>query len=117
MHEHGEARQGARRHGDSHDHGHPHAHNHSGNAHGHTHGAVDPTLLTTARGIRAIKWSFVGLFITALFQVVVVWLSGSVALLADTIHNFGDATAVPLWVAFKSRAAAQQAIYLRLWPR
>ena len=101
MHEHGEARQGARRHGDSHDHGHPHAHNHSGNAHGHTHGAVDPTLLTTARGIRAIKWSFVGLFITALFQVVVVWLSGSVALLADTIHNFGDAaTAVPLWFAF-----------------
>jgi cation diffusion facilitator family transporter len=102
MHEHGEARQGARRHGDSHDHGHPHAHNHSGDAHGHTHGAVDPTVLTTARGIRAIKWSFVGLFITALFQVVVVWLSGSVALLADTIHNFGDAaTAVPLWVAFK----------------
>src|SRR5262245_43881156 len=84
------ARQGAHWHGDSHDHGPPHAHGHSGGAHGHTHGAVDPTILTTARGIRAIKWSFVGLFGAALFQVVVVWLSGSVALLADTIHNFGD---------------------------
>jgi cation diffusion facilitator family transporter len=101
MHEHGEARQGAHWHGDSHDHGPPHAHDHSGGARGHTHGAVDPTLLTTARGIRAIKWSFVVLFGAALFQVVVVWLSGSVALLADTIHNFGDAaTVVPLWVAF-----------------
>jgi cation diffusion facilitator family transporter len=101
MHEHGEARQGAHWHGDSPDRGHPHAHDHSGDAHGHTHGAIDPTILTTARGIRAIKCSFVGLVITALFQVVVVWLSGSVALLADTIHNFGDAaTAVPLWAAF-----------------
>jgi cation diffusion facilitator family transporter len=81
--------------------GHPHSHDHSGGAHGHTHGAVDPTILTTARGIRAIKWSFAGLFITALFQVVIVRLTGSVALLADTIHNFGDAaTAIPLWVAF-----------------
>ncbi|MEW6207256.1 MAG: cation diffusion facilitator family transporter [Acidobacteriota bacterium] len=69
--------------------------------HGHTHGAVDPTILTTERGIWAIKWSFVGLFITAIFQIVIVFLSGSVALLADTIHNFGDAaTAIPLWVAF-----------------
>jgi cation diffusion facilitator family transporter len=81
--------------------GHSHAHDHSGSAHDHTHGAVDPTILTTARGIRAIKWSFAGLFITALFQVVIVRLTGSVALLADTIHNFGDAaTAIPLWVAF-----------------
>jgi cation diffusion facilitator family transporter len=49
----------------------------------------------------AVKWSFLGLFVTALLQVVVVALSGSVALLSDTIHNFGDAlTAVPLWVAF-----------------
>ena len=49
----------------------------------------------------AVKWSFVGLFVTALLQVVVVVLSGSVALLSDTIHNFGDAlTAVPLWIAF-----------------
>jgi cation diffusion facilitator family transporter len=101
MNEHGEARHGDRGQGDSHDHGHPNAHDHSGAAHGHAHGPIDPIILTTARGIRAIKWSFAALFITALFQVVVVWLSGSVALLADTIHNFGDAaTAVPLWVAF-----------------
>lgn len=69
--------------------------------HGHTHGVVDPTIATTARGIWAIKWSFVILAITALFQVAVVLVSGSVALLADTIHNVGDAvTAVPLWIAF-----------------
>ncbi len=48
-----------------------------------------------------MKWSFVGLFVTAIFQIFVVFYSGSVALLADTIHNFGDAaTAVPLWIAF-----------------
>lgn len=69
--------------------------------HDHTHGTVDPTLATSERGIWALKWSFVGLAITAIFQVVVVYFSGSVALLADTIHNFGDAaTAVPLWIAF-----------------
>jgi len=62
---------------------------------------MDPSLLTTERGIWAVKWSFVGMLGTAVFQVVIVLLSGSVALLADTIHNFGDAvTAVPLWFAF-----------------
>jgi len=62
---------------------------------------VDPSIATSERGIWAVKWSFAALFITALLQVVVVVLSGSVALLSDTIHNFGDAlTAVPLWVAF-----------------
>jgi cation diffusion facilitator family transporter len=62
---------------------------------------VDRTLLTTERGIGAIKWSFVALTATALIQTVIVWLSGSVALLADTIHNFGDAgTTLPLWIAF-----------------
>lgn len=80
---------------------HSHADELGGAVHRHTHGTVDPTILTTTRGIWAIKWSFVGLFLTAVFQIIVVWLSGSVALLADTIHNFGDAaTAVPLWVAF-----------------
>lgn len=69
--------------------------------HSHTHGAVDPTIASTSRGIWAIKWSFIGLMITAGIQVVIVYLSGSVALLADTIHNFGDAaTAIPLWIAF-----------------
>jgi len=69
--------------------------------HGHTHGAVDPTIATSERGIWAVKWSFVALVATALVQIVVVLLSGSVALLSDTIHNFGDAaTAVPLGIAF-----------------
>lgn len=85
---------------DSHGHGHEGGHFHGGH-HGHTHGVVDPTLATTDRGIWAIKWSFVVLALTAALQVVVVALSGSVALLADTIHNVADAaTAIPLWIAF-----------------
>ena len=75
-------------------------HDHSG-GHGHTHGIVDPSLATTERGIWAIKWSFAGLLVMALLQVVIVYFSGSVALLSDTIHNLGDATtAIPLWIAF-----------------
>ncbi|MGH2398305.1 MAG: cation diffusion facilitator family transporter [bacterium] len=67
----------------------------------HHHGIIEPSVSTTARGIWAIKWSFAGLIVTALLQTLVVWISGSVALLADTIHNFGDAsTAIPLWIAF-----------------
>lgn len=69
--------------------------------HGHTHGVIDSSIATTNRGIWALKWSFVILGITAALQLVVVFVSGSVALLADTIHNLGDAgTAIPLWVAF-----------------
>jgi cation diffusion facilitator family transporter len=76
-------------------------HSHGDHGHGHTHGVVDPTIATTARGIWAIKWSFLILAATAALQLVVVYFSGSVALLADTIHNIGDAgTAIPLWVAF-----------------
>jgi len=72
-----------------------------GKGHGHTHGSIDPTIATTTKGIWAIKWSFVVLAITSAVQLVVVVISGSVALLADTIHNVGDAvTAIPLWVAF-----------------
>jgi len=81
---------------------HKHHHHHGDGGHGHTHGVIDPSITTTERGIWAIKWSFAGLMVTALIQVVIVALSGSVALLADTIHNFGDAaTAIPLWVAFR----------------
>ena len=77
-----------------------HAHSHGG-AHGHTHGVMDATIATTTRGIWAIKWSFVILAATAAAQILVVLMSGSVALLADAIHNVGDAgTAIPLWVAF-----------------
>src|ERR671916_237692 len=79
---------------------HDHQHGHGGE-HGHAHGAVDPSIATSERGIWAVKWSFAALFVTALLQAVVVMVSGSVALLSDTIHNFGDAaTAVPLWIAF-----------------
>lgn len=77
-------------------------HKHRHDAHAHTHGVIDPSVFTTQRGIWAIKWSFLGLFATALFQVVIVLFSGSVALLADTLHNIGDAaTAIPLWIAFR----------------
>jgi cation diffusion facilitator family transporter len=84
-----------------HGHGHDHGHHGGDGGHGHTHGVVDPSIATTERGIWAIKWSFIGLAITAVIQMVVVWISGSVALLADTIHNVGDAaTAIPLYIAF-----------------
>ena len=76
----------------------PHEHDH---AHGHTHGAVDPSIPTTSEGLRAVGWSFAILAVTAALQLVVVGISGSVALLADTVHNFGDAaTAIPLGFAF-----------------
>src|SRR3990172_6832542 len=69
--------------------------------HRHSHGTIDPAIVTTQRGIWAVKWSFVILIATALLQILVVLLSNSIALLADTIHNFGDAaTAIPLWIAF-----------------
>ena len=78
-----------------------HGHDEHDHGHGHTHGVVDPTIVTTARGIWAIKWSFLILAATAALQLVVVYFSGSVALLADTIHNIADAgTAIPLWIAF-----------------
>lgn len=81
--------------------GHGHAHGRAG-GHGHTHGVVDPTIAMTARGIWAIKWSFIILAITSALQLAVVFATGSVALLADTIHNIGDAvTAIPLWIAFR----------------
>lgn len=70
--------------------------------HAHTHGAVDPALLSSRRGIQAIKWSMAALGATALVQAAVVVFTGSAALLADTIHNLGDAaTALPLWAAFR----------------
>lgn len=84
-------------HGDGHDGGH-------GKGHGHSHDftrSVDDALTASDEGIRALKISLAGLGVTAALQVVIVVISGSVALLADTIHNFGDAlTAIPLGVAF-----------------
>src|SRR5215210_6790951 len=97
--------------GHEHDHDHGHDH-HPGGLRGlladllkpHSHDAadsVDDALAGSTEGIRAVKMSLIGLGATALFQLVVVIASGSVALLADTIHNFADAsTAIPLWLAF-----------------
>src|SRR6266498_3504549 len=72
---------------------------------GHSHDpaqVADAQLEASERGQRALLVSVLGLGATALLQAVVVWLSGSVALLGDTLHNFADAlTAVPLAVAFR----------------
>ena len=94
------------------DHNHDHEHEHEGglkgwllglfspHEHGHYAAALDPAM-SNARGIWAVKVSLIALLATALFQVIIVAISGSVALLADTIHNFSDAlTAIPLWIAF-----------------
>jgi cation diffusion facilitator family transporter len=82
----------------THHHDHPHGHDHG---HDHSHGIVDPAIVTNDRGLWAVKWSFAALAVTAVLQLFVVFASGSVALLADTIHNFADATtAIPLAIAF-----------------
>jgi cation diffusion facilitator family transporter len=122
-------------------HGHDHAgtdaHDHAtghGNGHGHAHqtgvrglvaglfsrhshdsaDSVDDALESSIQGIRAVKISLAGLLATSGLQVLVLVVSGSVALLADTIHNFSDAlTAVPLWIAFilGRRAATRRYTY------
>lgn len=75
-----------------------HAHDHD---HDHTHGGVDPALRDSRAGMRALLISLVILGITAAVQAVLVVITGSVALLADTVHNVGDAfTAIPLGAAF-----------------
>lgn len=123
-------------HSHTHDHGHPHGRDHPhghDQPHGHQHGgfrgaikeifaphshdaadSIDDALESNRVGIRAVKISLVALGITALLQVIIVALSGSVALAADTIHNFSDAlTAVPLWIAFAlgRRAATRRYTY------
>src|SRR5258705_6299691 len=79
----------------------PHGHAHGDErVHAHTHGVVDPSITSTARGLWTLKWSFVGLFATALLQAGVVALSGRVALPGDTIPHFpGAAHALSLRVA------------------
>jgi cation diffusion facilitator family transporter len=85
-----------------HGHGHEHHHEH---AHGHTHGLVDPSIRRSRDGLRAVSLSFLVLGLTAAAQIAVFVLSGSVALLADLIHNVGDAaTAIPLGIAFALRS-------------
>ena len=89
--------------GRKHDHG-DHG-DHGGGGHGHSHGLVDRSLVRSREGVKAVSLSLALLGVTALVQVVIFVLSGSVALLADLIHNFGDAlTAVPLGIAFFLRS-------------
>lgn len=110
-----------------HDHGHGEGHSH-GLRRGlcgslkeiftpHSHDAadsIDGALESSAAGIRAVKNSLLILGLTAIAQIVIVVISGSVALAADTIHNFSDAlTAVPLWIAFVvgTKAATRRYTY------
>src|SRR5437660_728623 len=83
---------------------HRHSHNHD-RGDGHSHGLVDPSIVRSRAGVKAVSLSLALLGAAALVQVVIFVLSDSVALLADLIHNFGDAlTAVPLGIAFFLRS-------------
>lgn len=80
------------------------AHAHS---HGHSHGLIDTSIKRSRAGLRAVGWALLVLGLTAIAQAIVFAASGSVALLADLIHNAGDAaTAIPLGIAFALRSAS-----------
>lgn len=80
-------------------------HAHGDGEHGHTHGLVDRSILRSRSGVKTVSISLALLGVTAGIQVAIFVVSGSVALLADLIHNFGDAlTAVPLGIAFFLRS-------------
>jgi len=92
-------------------HAHAHAHAHGrphgpDPGHGHSHGLVDESIKRSRAGVRAVALALVVLGLTAAAQAAIFALSGSVALLADLIHNAGDAaTAIPLGIAFALRSA------------
>jgi cation diffusion facilitator family transporter len=89
------------------DRAHPHSHGYARErrGHGHSHGLVDESIKRSREGIRAVLLSLVVLGLAAVAQTVVFMASGSIALLADLVHNFGDAlTAVPLGIAFALRS-------------
>jgi cation diffusion facilitator family transporter len=93
------------RHGDGTVHAHPHEGPHSHDSHGHSHGLVDPSIKRSRAGLRAVTESLGVLAGTAAIQALIYLSTGSVALLADLIHNAGDAlTAVPLAAAFLLRS-------------
>lgn len=76
-----------------------------GHGHGHSHGLVDPSIKRSRAGLIAVGWSLGVLGLTAVVQVALFIATDSVALLADLIHNFGDAlTAVPVGIAFLLRS-------------
>ncbi len=77
--------------------------------HGHSHGLIARSILRSKAGIRAVSLSLLILLLTALAQLAAFYLTGSIALLADIIHNFGDAlTAIPLAIAFLLRSASAE---------
>src|SRR4051794_38982933 len=90
---------------------HTHAHDHdrgypAARDHGHSHGLVDESIKRSRAGLRAVALALLVLGVTAAAQTAIFALSGSVALLADLIHNAGDAaTAIPLGIAFALRSA------------
>lgn len=86
----------------------PHQHSHDpdhDSAHGHSHGLVDRSIVRSREGVKAVALSLGILGLTALIQLAIFLITGSVALFADLVHNFGDAlTAVPLAIAFFLRS-------------
>src|SRR5688500_7010038 len=86
---------------------HGHAHAPAAHDHGdtHSHGLVDDSLKRSRDGLRAVAFALLVLGLTAAAQALVFVASGSVALLADLVHNAGDAaTAIPLAIAFLLRS-------------
>jgi cation diffusion facilitator family transporter len=82
---------------------HTHEHEHG---HGHSHGRIDESIRRSREGLRAVVVTLGILAVTAFIQGAIYLATGSIALLADLIHNFGDAlTALPLGVAFALRSA------------
>jgi cation diffusion facilitator family transporter len=104
------------RHGELvHEHAHTGAHVHfppaGDHGHGHSHGLVHDSIKRSRAGLRAVGLSLAVLAATAGVQVLIFLATGSVALLADLIHNFGDAaTAVPLAIAFLLRSPRAERI-------
>jgi cation diffusion facilitator family transporter len=102
-HRHGDRLAHSHRHDGPHTHEAEHRHHHGG--HGHSHGLVDPSIKRSRAGVRAVLLSLCVLGLTALAQMAIFLSTGSIALLADLIHNFGDAaTAIPLGAAFLMRS-------------
>jgi cation diffusion facilitator family transporter len=89
----------------SHHHHGPHIHDCEDGGHGHSHGLIDPSIKRSRKGLIAVGLSLAVLGVAAAAQLAIFIASGSVALLADLIHNFGDAaTAIPLAIAFLLRS-------------
>lgn len=111
------------RHGSGLTHSHPHLgpHNHEPelehhprdheSGHGHTHGLVDRSIMRSRKGLEAVGLSLAVLGLAGVAQTIIFIASGSIALLADLIHNFGDAaTAIPLGIAFLLRSERAERI-------